>query len=74
MPSESLIDEDRLSDFPESGASLIAKQAQSELLDRVANFCRLERGDTEEQKRAMGMKHPYYHDPARATIKPPISV
>ena len=38
MPSESLIDEDRLSDFPESEASLIAKQAWSELLDRVANF------------------------------------
>ena len=31
-------------------------------------FCGLERGDTEEQKRVMGMKHPYYHDPARATI------
>ena len=29
MPSESL-DEDRLSDFPESEASFIAKQAQSE--------------------------------------------
>ena len=50
MPSESLIDEDRLSDFPESEASLIAKQTQSELIDRVANFCGLERGDTEEQK------------------------
>ena len=38
MPSESLLDEDRLLDFPESEASLIAKQAQSELLDRVANL------------------------------------
>ena len=68
VPSESL-DEDRLSDFPESKASLIAKQARSELLDRVANFCELERGDTEEQKRVMGMKRPLYHDTARSTIK-----
>ena len=34
---------------------LIAKQAQSQLLDRVANFCGLEREDPEEQKRVMGM-------------------
>ena len=67
LPSESL-DEDRLSDFPESKASKLAKQAWSELLDRVANFCELERGDTEEQKQVMGMKRPLYHDPARSTI------
>ena len=36
VPSESL--EDRLSDFPESKASLIATQARSELLDRVVNL------------------------------------
>ena len=68
MPSESLIDKERNSDFPESETSLIGHQARSELLDRVANFCGLDRGDTEEQKWVMGMKHPYYHDPARATI------
>ena len=68
VPSESLLDEDRRSDFPESEASLIANQALSELLDRVANFCELERGNTEEQKRVMDMKHSLYHDPARATI------
>ena len=39
VPSESLLDEDRLWDFPKSEASLIGKQARSELLDRVANFC-----------------------------------
>ena len=55
--------------FPESEATLIAKQARSELPDRVANFCALERErDPEEQKRVMGMKRRYYHDPARATI------
>ena len=49
--------------FSESEASIIAKQTWSELLDRVVNFCELERGDTEEQKRVMGMKRPLYHDP-----------
>ena len=67
MPSESL-DEDRLSDFPESEASLIAKQARSEYLDRVSAYCELERGDPEEQKRVMGMQRPMYHDPGKATI------
>ena len=36
VPSESLIDEDRLTDFSESEASLIAKQARSELQIFVA--------------------------------------
>ena len=39
VPSESLIDEERVPNFPESEASLIPKQDRSELLDRVANFC-----------------------------------
>ena len=70
VPAESLIDKDRLSDFPESEASLISKQSRSELLDRVVNFCGLERGEqrTEEQKRFMGMKHPYYHN----HLEPPL--
>ena len=42
VPSKSLHDEDRLSNFPKREASLIAKQASSELQDRVANFCELE--------------------------------
>ena len=67
MPSESL-DEDQLSDFPESEASLIAKQALSEYLDRVAAYCEVERGDHEEQRPVIGMQRPLYHDPSRATI------
>ena len=55
-------------DFPGSEASSVAKQACSELLDRVAAFCSLERGDAEDQRKVMGMQHPVYHDPARATI------
>ena len=69
MPSESLHDEDRLLDFPERQASLIAKHARSELLDQVANFNKLERGDPEDQRKVMGMNCPAYHDPARAFIK-----
>ena len=38
------------------------------MLDRVANFCELERGDTEDQKRVMGMKRPLHHDLSRSTI------
>ena len=55
-------------DFPESEASLIAKQACSELLDGVATFCRLERSDTEGQRKIMGMKNPVDHDPGRGII------
>ena len=44
-----LDDEDRLSmDFPDSEASLIAKQAHSELLARIATFCSFERSDIED--------------------------
>ena len=38
VPSESLTVKDRISDLSDSETSLIGKQAQSELLDRVANF------------------------------------
>ena len=55
----------RLSDFPESEASLIAKQVWSEYLDRVAVYCELERG---EQRWVRGMQRPQYHDSSRATI------
>ena len=61
-------DEDRLSDFPESESSLIAKQVRSEYLDRMAAYCELERGDPEEQRRVMGIQLLLYHDPSRASI------
>ena len=58
----------RLSDFPESEASFIAKQVWSEYLDSVAAYCELERGDPEEQRWVIGMQRPQYHDYSRATI------
>ena len=57
----------RLSDFPESEASLIAKQVWSEYLDRVAAYCELERGDPKEEQRwVMGMQRPQYHDSSKS--------
>ena len=68
MLPDSRHDKDRLSmDFPESKA--LAKQAHSELLDRVVTFCSLERSDTEDQRKVTGMQNPVYHDPATASIK-----
>ena len=49
-----------LSDFPDREASLIGKQACSELLDLVANFFELERGETEGHRKVMGMQRPTY--------------
>ena len=71
LPSESLHDEDRLSDFPESKAFLIAEQARSKLLDQVANFCQLERGETEDQRKSILLKRPTHHDLAIASINVP---
>ena len=57
-PSDYLHDEDRVSmDFPESEAFLIAKQACSELLDRVVTFCSLDRSDAEDQNKALGYRN-----------------
>ena len=55
-------------DFPETEASLIAKQAHSELLDRVTSFCCLERSDAEDQNEVLGMQNPVYHALNRAAI------
>ena len=55
-------------DFPETEASLIVKQARSELLDRVTSFCCLERSDAEDQNEVLGMQNPVYHALTRAAI------
>ena len=71
LPLDSL-HEDRqaLSGFFRQRNLLISQVARSELLDLnwVAGFCGLERGETEDQRRSMGMKHSFYHDPSRTTI------
>ena len=49
-------------------ASLREKQARSELLDKVAKFCGLERSDAEDKKKVLGMMNPTFHEPTRASI------
>ena len=50
-------------------AALREKQACSEVLDRVAEFCKLDRQDTEAKKEIMGMRLPVYNAPAKKSIE-----
>ena len=55
-------------DFSESETSLIAKQARSELLDRVATLFSLERSDAEDQNKVLGMQNLVSNAQARAAV------
>ena len=50
-------------------AALREKQARSEALDRVAEFCKLDRQDTEAKKEIMGIRLPLYNAPAKKLIE-----
>ena len=50
-------------------AVLKEKQARSEILDKVAEFCNLDRQDPQIQKEVMGMRLPAYHAPAKKSIE-----
>ena len=50
-------------------AVLKEKQAQSEILDKVAEFCNLDRQDPRIQKEVMGMRLPAYNAPAKKSIE-----
>ena len=50
-------------------AALREKQARSEALDRVAEFCKLDRQDPEAKKEIMGMRLPAYNAPAKKSIE-----
>ena len=45
------------------------KQARSEVLDKVAKFCNLNRQDPQIQKEVMGMRLPAYNAPAKKSIE-----
>ena len=45
------------------------KQARSEALDRVTEFCNLDRQDPQIQKEVMGMRLPAYNAPAKKSIE-----
>ena len=50
-------------------AVLKEKQARSEVLDKVAEFCNLDRQDPQIQKEVMGMRLPAYNAPAKKSIE-----
>ena len=66
---DSLYNEEEFSIDLDNEAALREKQARSEALDRVAEFCNLDRQDPETQKEVMGMRLPAYNAPAKKSIE-----
>ena len=66
---DSLFNEEEFSVDLDNEAVLKEKQARSEVLDKVAEFCNLDRQDPQIQKEVMGMRLPAYNAPAKKSIK-----
>ena len=66
---DSLYNEEEFSIDVDNKAMLREKQACSEALDRVAEFCNLDRQDPQIQKEVMGMRLPAYNAPAKKSIE-----
>ena len=66
---DSLYNEEEFSIDVDNEALLGEKQARSEALDRVAEFCNLDRQDPQIQKEVMGMRLPAYNAPAKKSIE-----
>ena len=66
---DSLYGEENLSLDLDNEAALREKQAHSEALDRVAEFCKLDRQDPEAKKEIMGMKLLAYNVPVKKSIE-----
>ena len=66
---DSLFNEEELSIDLDNEAVLKEKQARSEVLDKVAEFCNLDRQDPQIQKEVMGMRLPAYNAPAKKSIE-----
>ena len=66
---DSLFNEEEFSIDVDNEAVLREKQAHSEALDRVAEFCNLDRQDPQIQKEVMGMRLPAYNAPAKKSIE-----
>ena len=62
-------DLDSLYNEEDNEAVLMEKQARSEALDRVAEFCNLDRQDPQIVKEVMGMRLPAYNAPAKKSIE-----
>ena len=66
---DSLLNEEEFSVDLDNEAVLKEKQARSENLDKVAEFCNLDRQDPQIQKEVMGMRLPAYNAPAKKSIE-----
>ena len=66
--SDSLLDEEFSVDL-DNEAVLKEKQARSEILDKIAEFCNLNRQDPRVQKEVMGMRLPAYNAPTKKSIE-----
>ena len=66
---DSLFNEKEFSIDLDNEAVLKEKQAPSEVLDKVAEFCNLDRQDPHIQKEVMGMRLPAYNAPAKKSIE-----
>ena len=66
---DSLFNEEEFSFDLDNEAVLKEKQAPSEVLDKVAEFCNLDRQDPHIQKEGMGMRLPAYNAPAKKSIE-----
>ena len=62
---DSLFEDDNFSLDLDNEANLREKQAHSEALDKVAEFCKLDRQDSDAKREVMGMRLPVYNAPAR---------
>ena len=65
---DSLLDEKFSVDL-DNEAVLKEKQARSEILDKIAEFCNLNRQDPRVQKEVMGMRLPAYNAPTKKSIE-----
>ena len=65
---DSLLDEEFSVDL-DNEAVLKEKQARSEVLDKIAEFCNLNRQDPRVQKEVMGMRLPAYNSPTKKSIE-----
>ena len=64
-----LYNEEEFSIDLDNEAVLREKLARSEALDRVTEFCNLDRHDPETQKEVMSMRLPAYNAPAKTSIE-----
>ena len=66
---ESLYGDENFSLHLDNEAALREKQARSDSLDKVAEFCKLDRQDSDAKREGMGMRLPVYNAPTKKLIE-----